>query len=401
MVPVINSNFRPYYNQKVVYVMRKIFMLFFMVLGLGAHAANAGVSRQYLADAGKAWAAALSGVGSNSSEIARQLSQYHNSDLVRFNELIGIIAYNDTALAIYEATKHLDMAYSVISRPMAARRTTCANNLSNCAVRRRTLSAEIELFASTADFDSDANGDFTIDDTGLSIRAKGYAADGFAFGVGYTHSSADTRDNPVYNDAKGNSVTLFAQYLAESGLFLNIAAVGGHISWETDKTIAAIRDDGVYDTDFWSGQIVTGIQLSRGPLFFAPRMDVRYAHLKSDAHTDGAAQSFDRWRYDVLTAGLDLEMGANFAVNGFVVRPNITIGGGYDIISHADDNITVQVIGNQRYDIPVERPARAALRGGLGIGVYGASFAITLDYKLDSRSDYMAHTGMLNAKIAF
>ena len=367
----------------------------------GSHAAQTThLSEQYLHGVSNAWASVIGGVGSG-AEIARHINDADISDRVAYENFVRIIGFNDTALTIYETTSHLDGALAVIDKPMTARRSACVFDVPGCANIRRTLELEAEGFATYADYDSAANGDFTTGGMGISVRARGFVTDGAAFGIEYTHSKTDTRHDIVDTDATGNSITMFAQYLSRAGLFLNVGLNGGHISWKNDKTIAGVANDDAHETDFYAGQITTGVQMTHSRISITPHVSARYAHMKTDRHIDPAAQEFDKWWHNTLSVSGGVRAGFDFFVSDFLVRPTISGGVAYDIISHGTDDVSVRVLSGQTYDIPTERPARTALNAGAGIGVYGAAFAVTLDYRMDARSDYMAHIGMLNLKIAF
>lgn len=382
--------------------MKKVYLIVMMLLFcFNSHAAQTThLSEQYLRDVGNAWASVLGGVGPG-AQIARHMNEASTDNRAAYENFVRIIGFNDTALTIYETTTHLDRAFSVIDKPMTARRTACVFDVPGCATMRRTLELDAEGFATYADYDSDANGDFTTGGMGISVRARGFVTDGAAFGIEYTHSKTDTRHDIVDTDAAGNSITMFAQYLSRAGLFLNVGLNGGHISWKDDKTIAGVANNDAHETDFYAGQITTGVQMTHSRISITPHVSARYAHMKTDRHIDPAAQEFDKWWHNTLSVSGGVRAGFDFFVSDFLVRPTISGGAGYDIISHGTDDVSVRVLSGQTYDIPTERPARTALNAGAGIGVYGAAFAATLDYRMDARSDYMAHTGMLNLKIAF
>lgn len=113
------------------------------------------------------------------------------------------------------------------------------------------------------------------------------------------------------------------------------------------------------------------------------------------------AQAFDDWWYNTLTTSGGVDFSFDFTGNDFIVRPTFSLGGGYDVISNGTDNIHVQLIDNQFYDIPVDAPRRAMFYGGLNIELINNYFNVALDYKLNIRSGYTAHTIMANIKIAF
>lgn len=379
--------------------MKNIFTFVMLLFCFDVYAAQNIFTDNYLANTARAWAAVLD--GGKSGAIATRMRAANDTDLAAFSEMISVLGYNDSAITLYEVTQHIDMAYSAIAAPLAAQRSSCPFNVPGCGRVRRTLVVDGAVSAASTDFDSHHNGDFKTHNTGVSVRAKGYVSDGFAFGVGYTRTMTDTHDNKVYTDATSNSVTLFTQYLSGGGFFMNAGLNAGHTSWDVDKTIAGVGDDGAYDTDFYSGQINGGIQFGFGRFTMTPQIGARYIHIKTERHIDAAAQAFDKWWRNMLTAMGGLRGGFDFIGSDFVVRPSIYVGGAYDAISHGNDHIRVQVINGQSYDIPVEAQSRTSFAGGAGIGVYGASFAVLLDYKLDLRSDYASHTGMVNLKIAF
>lgn len=354
----------------------------------------------YLTAAANAWATVIGGVGPG-GEIASYINRMHDTDMVKYLDAITIIAYNDTALGLFETNQHLDRAFSAVSTPLSARRGRCVPNLGMCPGDVQTLVIDGQVFASFSDFDSHHNGDFKTRNTGVSIRAKGYVADGWTFGVAYTRTMTDTRDNRVYTDATSNSITLFSQYLGKHGLFINSGINGGHTTWNADKTMAGIVNNSAYDTEFFAGQINAGIQLSRGRFSLAPQVGARYAYVSSDRRIDGAAQEFDKWWHNTLTAMAGVDGGFDFIGDDFVIRPTVKIGGSYDAISHGTDAVGVRVVSGHTYAVPIEVPHRAALNSGIGLNVYGASFMVGVNYQLDVRSDYVSHTAMANVKIAF
>lgn len=379
--------------------MKNIFTFVMLLFCFNAYAAQTIFTNPYLDNVAGAWVSVLG--GGKSGEIAARMKTAQAGDLVAFANMVSVLGYNDSALTLYEVSHHADMAYSVIANPLSARRSTCPLNVPGCGGADKTLVVDGVVSAASTSFDSNKNADFDTNNTSVSVRAKGYVADGFAFGVGYTRTMTDTHDNRVYTDATSNSITIFSEYLDKSGLFINMGINGGHTSWDVDKTVAGVENDGVYDTDFYSGQINGGIQIAAGNFVITPGAGVRYLRMKTERHIDAAAQSFDKWWYNTMTAMGGVRAGFDFIGSDFVIRPSVSVGGGYDVISHGNDRINVKLINGQAYDIPVDAPHRAYFAGGAGIGVYGASFAVLLDYKLDLRSDYAAHTGMLNLKIAF
>lgn len=312
-----------------------------------------------------------------------------------------MLAYNDTALAIFESDAHMGRALNFMTQPLDARRQGCPPNVSGCANTRRSLVVDGGMGASVSDYDTSNNSDFKTRTTDFTVRAKVFVSDSVAFGVGYTRTDTDNRSSPIDIAATGNSVTMFAQYLSESGIFANIGINAGGIAWRSDKTIVGIPDAEDYNTNFWGGQINTGAQIIAGRFIMTPQIGMRYMRMSSDSHTDSATQFFKQWWYNNLRATAGASIGFDFVGNGFTVRPTIFGGGTYDIISHGTDSVSVRVANAGTYSIPVQTPGRAGFTGGAGIGVYGARFFAGLDWRMDILTDYTAHTGMAQIKIKF
>ncbi|MDE6250804.1 MAG: autotransporter outer membrane beta-barrel domain-containing protein [Alphaproteobacteria bacterium] len=380
--------------------MKKIFTLVMLMFCSNVYASGSPFdASNYLFGAADAWSRILPGGGGG--EIASRIQPLQTSDAMQFANFISLLAYNDTAFTIYESDAHMSQALDFLAHPLEARRRACPANVSGCTNVRRSLVIDGGVGASFADYSPSNNSDFKTKTTDFTIRAKAFVSDGAVFGVEYTRTDTDNRDSAIDLNATGNSVTMFAQYLSTSGIFANVGINAGTIAWRSDKTIVSVPDDEEYTTNFWGGQVNTGVQIVAGPFTMTPEIGMRYMHISSESHVDAATQFFDHWRYNNLRATAGATVGFDFVGDGFTVRPMLSGGGLYDIISKATDNVTVRIAGDQIYNIPVQTPGRAGFTGGAGIGVYGARFAAGIDWNIDIRTDYVAHTGMAHAKIVF
>ncbi len=358
-------------------------------LGHGAYAADTALwGPGYLNQVANAWASIITQTGPSAVYAAR-IQDARNTNLAQFYELISIIGNNDTAITLFETNRHIDTAMTPVATPMRPRFET-----------QRFL-VDAAVFGATNDYDSNENANFKTNTTGVAVSAQIYLADSTQIGVEYTRSMTDTKDDKVYTDAVTNSLTLFAQYHARPGWFLNGAANIGKTRWANDKTIAGVKDSGDYDTEFLAGQISGGIQLSRGPIVITPQIGARYTYVRSDRHIDGAAQSFEKWFFNTLAARAGVEFAYDFVGPDFRLRPMVRIGGGYDALRHGSDFVRVHVLSGQYYDTPIDAPSRFALDTGVGLRFYGPMFSAGLEYRLDLRQDYINHNGWLTLKIAF
>ncbi len=386
-------------------IMKNIFRLFLFLFGFDAVAATVPVNvfsgaPDYLVGAAQAWAGIFSEFGKG-AQAAVYINEVQLNDVAQYLNVISILGFNNTAMALYEVNHHVGQAFSVIDSPLVARRNGCTQNLAKCEYGRRSIVIDGQIFGSFADYSGGENGDFKTQNTGFVVNAKTYFADGWLFGIEYTRSMTDTHDTRAYSDATGNSVTLFTQYLARSGLFMNFGMNAGHSSWEIDRSFANLSDNGTYDTNFYAGQLNLGLRMLRGRISMIPSAALKYLIVTADKYIDSVTQEFDDWWYNMMTVSGGIDLSFDFIGTDYVIRPNLRIGGGYDVISRGTDEMHVQLIDSQFYNIPIEAPDRAVFNAGLGIDFFNEYFTAGLNYMFDMRKDYINNTIMAKLKIAF
>lgn len=354
---------------------------------------RSGGHREYLAVAANAWSSVAGssiGIGRH-VPITSRLGETFATDTIAFQDLLAVLAYNESPLTVFEVRQHISSAFAPISGPLASRRTDAENFI-----------VEGNFQFGMSEFESDENGDFKTNNTGLHINARGYISDGWALGIGYTRIDTDTDDKRIYTDGVSNSVTAFFEYLSRGGMFVNGGVNIGRINWSSDKIVSGISDSSDYDTDFYAAQLTTGVKLGHDSFFIIPQVGARYMYAVSEKHTDEAVQSFGEWKYGSFNAIADLKLGTRFAVSpDFSFSPNLLFGGSYSLFGNTDDFIHATLVNGAAYDIPVETGSRAALHAGIGVLMDGPSFGIELSYKLNYRQDYTAHTGFVKLKLMF
>ncbi len=355
----------------------------------------------YLVDAADAWSSVL-GVNGVGGAVYSSLDGVYGDNVADFRNLMAIIAYNDTALVQYQTLMNVDVIGNVVKTPLVARRNRCVGNGRWCNLGQQTMNVNVGGVVKYSTVDKHKNNvDFKARNTGARIDVSGYLNDGLQVGVVYLNAETNTRKTPVNIDAKTNGLMLYSKYLSQSGAFVNVGVNGGQINWAADKVIAGIQNVSDYDTDYVAGMINMGVKAEYDSIFVVPQFGVDYVRMMSEKHIDAAAQEFQKWWYNTLTGRFNLKMGLSWMADWFVVRPNINMGVGYDFISHGSDAIGVRVLSGQSYFVPVNTPNRLSVIGGAGVGVYAEWLGIELDYELDWRSDYVAHTGRLNLRLTF
>lgn len=380
--------------------MKKIYICAMLCFSAAAHGATTPLGNtiaeyrdapQYLVQAADAWDS-LIGTPMRGGAIAARMSAMnddHND--ARLYDVMSVLAFNNTAMTIFEATRHLDAAYAAAASSLVSRRAGGA----------KTFVLNAHGVGGTDKFEHHKNDDFEMRTGGAGVSAYAYVTDGLAFGVGYTYAKSKTHDMPLKADGASDIISLFTKYMGENGWYMNIALAAGQTQWDLDKTVAGVANKTSFDTDLYSGQITTGMVLGRGRLTLAPEISTRYTRLINEKHVDAAAQDFKKWWYNTLSVDAGASVGLTFALGGMVVRPTVKVGAGYDIIHNGTDKVATRLITNQHYDMPVHAPNRTELRAGGGVGLYGGKIAAEATYTLHSRSDYTAHGVHATVKIAF
>lgn len=354
----------------------------------------------YLVDVADAWNSIAVGMGP-SAHITQLMTVTHSADIPMFRDIVSTIAYNETPLIIFNTLQYVNAAFASIARPLESRRTDCVWEDGKCNVQKQSVIIDGRIFGNVSSFDSEFNGNFDTRTGGVSIGARGYLSKGFVVGVSYARALTDTKNNAVYVDATTNSVTAFAKYLSTGGVFINGGVNIGKTSWTTDKSVAGIQTPKDYDSEFLSGQLMTGVKVDRGPVFIVPQFGARYVYLTSEKHTDAVVQTFKEWHRNTLSGIADVQFGTEFMGNDFSFRPSILLGGSYDMLSNGSNDVQVQLINGSTYFIPVDVPNKAAFNAGIGLDFNGPMFSVCVNYKLDFRKDFMAHTAMASLKLSF
>jgi outer membrane autotransporter protein len=312
-----------------------------------------------------------------------------------FQDIVSVLAYNESPLTVFTARRHLDSAFSVISHPLASRADAPRGRAGALIIRGG-------FQYSASEFESDQNGGFKSSGTGMDVSAKGYLAPGWSVGVGYAGTNADIDDKRIYAKGKSDSITAFIEYLSRGGMFANGGISIGRTNWASDKVIAGISDSADYDTGFWAAQLTAGMKFGNDSFFAVPQIGGRYMRISSEKHTDEVVQSFGEWGYDSLDAIANLRLGTKFASSdGVSFVPGLTLGGSCGLTGNSDDFIHATLANGSGYDIPVETGARAALIAGVGLTAAASSFAAEAGWNLNYGQNYVAHTGFAKLKLMF
>lgn len=93
--------------------------------------------------------------------------------------------------------------------------------------------------------------------------------------------------------------------------------------------------------------------------------------------------------------GFDLYM-----TNGWIIRPQMHYALKYDLISD-DNQITVTMPGVNSYVLSGSGLSRIANELGIGVGMTYGTFAMSISYDIESRSEYTSQTGRIDFRYEF
>lgn len=338
----------------------------------------------YLDDAAAAWSTMLP-VPAAQQPFATRLAAAANP--TSFMDMVSVLAYNPSALTIYEAQTHLDNSMSILHD--APRPKDDYFKLSG------------KFLGGWSSFDSKENGNFRTDRLGgaadISMRIKQESA--FVFGGAWTTSKIN--ESTLQNRAQSASAAIGAKFGFNNGFF-NIGAAAGFTNWSLDKNIAGLEDSSDYRSFFYSERISTGYAFRpTQATFIVPEVGAEYFNLNTDSQTDTALQNFNRWTYRAASITGDLKIGTQFDVADLLVQPEFKLGGSYDVYQGGSSDIGVVLINGAAYAIPTERPGRLGFNSSAGIFVGTSSFLVGAEYGIIARDGFTAHTISGKIRLAF
>lgn len=392
--------------------MKKIYVILLLISSGGAHAAitpttlfgdtmSGGIIPNYLVGAADAWFGVMPGVF-GSGAMSAKLAELHAGDITAFRDSLATLAYNDSALTVTEISQHIDNSFYVISGPMMSRRTNCVWENGKCNVQKNGLLLDVYGYGGFTEYDNNKyNSAFETARWGVSVNAAAFLSESLVLGLGYTRSMGKTDDSKTYDQTTSDSMTVFLEYLAKSGAFINTGFTIGRTDWETTKYISTLDNNSDVSSGFWAGQLNTGIEFQRGAMFITPQVGLRYAQMSTDQHTDSALQTFDKWDYNDLSGMAEIELGGIFTGGDVTFRPSVFVMGGYNFLTGGDDMLHVTLVDSSSYYIPVDNMTASTLGAGLNFGISALFFEINLEYRLDLKQNYVSHNGFVNLKMAF
>ncbi len=380
-----------------------------IVLGNKAYASNSYSNAvaanqtlpEYLNNAANAWYSMVP-INQNILLVKTNLNDSLTLSENDFNRSLSSLAYNDSAINLFETIKHTDIQFNNLKNPI--NKNACNYETDKDSNNPKCKNIQIDIFAvgGFSSFDSDYNSEFETDTVGAGFSVLSYLADSFAFYMGYSGTTTKKYGTDTDINATTNSFSVGLKYIMDSGMFANVGGVYGLSNWETDKNLSGSVYDSKYDTSFMSAMMNFGYKMERDNYFFEPSIGGGYIYFKSDNHTDFALQDFNAWDMDRLNGWAELKTGLIFDVGaGFTLSPHILMGVDYEFNQGGDEYIQVDLYNNSQYFIPVEEISGTTIKAGAGIWMKKTGFEMGLDYNLLSIGEFINHTGFAKIRFVF
>jgi outer membrane autotransporter protein len=280
-------------------------------------------------------------------------------------------------------------------------------------------SAWLRPFISGADQDqrTDSEGGeidgYNSSSTGVSGGFDGMVGDQTRLGLSFSYADTEIDGDGVQNDKtniENYQFTIYGDYTADNIYFEGMFSYGtSSIDTSREITFGGLNllAKGDYDANQYAWRVGAGIPVIRGRSVFTPNANFQYTSVESDTYTETGAGVLN-----LVVAPEDLDMAvASFGVNwqsayqskGGTWTPQIRTSVSYDFAGDDADSVsrfTGQTTTFTTKGAEVEELG-AAVGAGLTMSSANGAWDVTADYDAEMKTDYLAHTGSLKAKLNF
>jgi uncharacterized protein with beta-barrel porin domain len=274
-------------------------------------------------------------------------------------------------------------------------------------------------FFSNADQDASADEDGnTIDGydgstTGFAVGIDGMIDDNMRIGVSFTYADTNIDGDGIQNDTtdiESYQFTGYAGYTTDKYYLEGMLSVGNSdVDTRRDINFSGLnfQATGNYDADQYTMRIGGGTPIINGKHILTPNAAFQYTHVESDSFTETGARVLN-----LVVAPEDLDMAVgilgvdyqtSYAVTDGTMTPQFRTSVSYDFA--ADNADSVSRFTGSTTNFTTKGADVEELGGSLGAGLTysrdDGSLDLSVDYDLDLKDNYVAHTGRMRAKVNF
>ena len=213
-----------------------------------------------------------------------------------------------------------------------------------------------------------------------------------SLGVGFQLDEADVKTHQRNMNFKTNTAFLYGEYDFGNVYMGGLISLGSSQIKENKQVLGTLYKEN-YNARFYGARALLGYEGS----WFNPEAEVRYQHLVTQNYTDGLGQEVSKEKMDILT----LRAGFRKTSESGLIRPEIYLGAGYDVLADHQDAI-VTLSNGAAYRVYTQHLDKLSLEAGLGLGIHFSNHvSFTVNYLGQLRKHYRNHTGMVGLKYAF
>ena len=270
----------------------------------------------------------------------------------------------------------------------------------------------IQAFGTTAEQDERKGvKGYDATTTGLAIGVDSdELVDGTRVGVAFSYASADVDSDAASNaqtDIDAYQLSAYASHNLASGVYLDGMIGYSFNENKTERTALSNVYTGEYDSNTFTLSAEAGKSYDWKEAKVTPFVGFNYLNVESDnyreAGTGGAALSVksDDVSAFLISVGSDIEW--NIAgSNGATYMPYLRAKYSYDAIADEVQSTSNFLAGGAAFTSKGADVAKSTLTLGTGVNVMTAEgFEFTAAYDAEIKEDFLAHTGMLQARWAF
>ncbi len=253
---------------------------------------------------------------------------------------------------------------------------------------------------------------YDADTYGLVIGADGRVHPDWQIGAALSYGTSDIKsDSPVTNqtqDIETWQTTLYANNEMTDTLTLNLIGALGFNTNESSRNIlfGGINRLASAEYNSWhtllDGELTKTYSVNR-KLSLGTSLRVQYVYLDIEGYTEtgagGLNLSVEGTNADSLVASIGGKLRYAVAAN-----QNLTAHAdvGYDFLADASSLISTYAGGGPSFVIQGNSPDEIVYRGGLGYELINSvGLEIALRYRIESRQDFMNHTGDISLRFPF
>ncbi|MBF0478009.1 MAG: autotransporter domain-containing protein [Candidatus Omnitrophica bacterium] len=255
---------------------------------------------------------------------------------------------------------------------------------------------------------------YNVSNGGGAIGIEKSFSDNFKVGLaaGNSESWVRAKDNATRTEINSTQVSLYGGLKpVTSPWYLNGSLNYANGQYDSSREIHVSSSDNRianadYRSDLYGAALESGYGIKAGNMILTPLASLAYNHLHLSKYGETnagamnlniAAQDYDNLRAGV---GTKIELNKNYSFGN--LTPEIHAKYLYDIIADRQNIIASFAGGGTAFSVAGYKPARSGVNVGTSLTLATKkNVTLSLQYDLEMRQDYYAHTGFLNVSYKF